>query len=153
MEKVLVTGAAGFIGSHLVDRLLADGRCVVGFDNFSTGTLRYLENALGNPNFQLVTGDLLDQELLIQVMCDIDTVYHMAANADIRGGTENTKVDIEQNTVGTYNVMEAMRRSSSAGKICFASSAAALGEPEVFPTPEILPFPSKLAIWSFEDGW
>ena len=145
--KAFVTGAAGFIGSYIVDELLDRGYEVLGFDNFSTGIPRYLDEANSNSKFSMVEGDILDFDLLISLIDDKDIVYHMAANADIRGGTLNTRCDLEQNTIGTYNVLESMRLSSSAKRICFASSAAALGEPDVFPTPEDLKNPIQTSLY------
>ena len=145
--KALVTGAAGFIGSHIVDELLKRGYEVVGFDDFSTGIERYLEDANKNSRFNCIIGDILDLELIGKHMDGVDIVYHMAANADIRGGTENTMCDLQQNTIGTYNVLESMRLSGSAKRICFASSAAALGEPSVFPTPENLANPIQTSLY------
>lgn len=145
--KALVTGAAGFIGSYIVDELLNRGYEVIGLDNMSTGILRYLENAKRNEKFSFVEGDILDISLLKSLTKNTDIVYHMAANADIRGGTLNTKYDLEQNTIGTYNVLESMRLSPLSKRICFASSAAALGEPDVFPTPEDLPSPIQTSLY------
>lgn len=145
--KALVTGAAGFIGSHIVDELLNRGYEVIGFDNFSTGIMRYLEDANKNSRFSCIRGDILDFELIKKQIHGVDIVYHMAANADIRGGTENTMCDLEQNTIGTYNVLESMRLSKNAKRICFASSAAALGEPSVFPTPENLANPIQTSLY------
>ena len=93
-----VTGAAGFIASHLTDRLLADGHRVVGYDNLSTGRLRFLESAAANPNFRFVNGDLLDKEALTRAMKGADFVFHLAANADVRFGREHPERDLEQNT-------------------------------------------------------
>ena len=145
--KALVTGAAGFIGSYIVDELLKRGYEVVGIDNFSTGISRYLEKAKNNQKFTLIEGDILDIEILKKSMEGVNVVYHMAANADIRGGTANTSYDLEQNTIGTYNVLESIRLSRSANRICFASSAAALGEPDIFPTPENLPNPLQTSLY------
>ena len=145
--KALVTGSSGFIGSHIVDELLKRDFEVIGLDNLSTGIQRFLDDARNNPKFSEVETDILNFADLQKHMQGVDVVYHMAANADIRGGTENTKIDLEQNTIGTYNVLEAMRLSSTAKKICFASSAAALGEPESFPTPENLPNPIQTSLY------
>jgi UDP-glucose 4-epimerase len=145
--RALVTGAAGFIGSHIVDELLKRGYEVTGFDNFSTGIMRYLEDANQNPRFNCVTGDILDFELIKTNIDGVDIVYHMAANADIRGGTKDTICDLQQNTIGTYNVLESMRLSETARRICFASSAAALGEPDIFPTPENLANPIQTSLY------
>jgi len=145
--KALVTGASGFIGSHIVDELLRRGYQVVGLDNMSTGIPRYLDSARENPLYQDVVLDLIDFERLVPIMKGIDVVYHMAANADIRGGTANTYLDLEQNIVVTYNVLESMRLSGTAKRICFASSAAALAEPTVFPTPENISIPHQTSLY------
>lgn len=145
--KALVTGAAGFIGSHLVDKLLGRGYQVLGVDNMSTGISRYLDDAKKDDSFHFFECDILDLDNLTDLMDGVDVVYHMAANADIRGGTKNPRCDLEQNTVGTFNVLEAMRLSGSAKRICFASSAAALGEPSVFPTPENLANPIQTSLY------
>jgi UDP-glucose 4-epimerase len=145
--KALVTGSSGFIGSHIVDELLKRDYEVIGLDNLSTGIPRFLDDARKNKKFYEVESDILNFEDLCRYMHEVDIVYHMAANADIRGGTKNTKIDLEQNTIGTYNVLEAMRLNSSSKRICFASSAAALGEPESFPTPEDLPNPIQTSLY------
>ena len=146
-KTACVTGACGFIGSHIVDELLRRGYEVIGIDNMSTGISRYLDDARNNSNFDEIHLDITDLESLNGVIAKVDVVYHMAANADIRGGTLNTFVDINQNTIGTYNVLEAMRLSKRARRICFASSAAALGEPSIFPTPENLPVPRQTSLY------
>src|SRR5687767_1945940 len=107
--KAFVTGGAGFIGSNLVDRLLADGASVTVFDNFSTGRLAFLERAEGHAQFRLVRGDLLDQPALNEAMRGADFVFHLAANADVRFGADRPRRDLEQNTIATANVLEAMR--------------------------------------------
>lgn len=142
----LITGAAGFIGSSLTDRLLAGGHRVTGVDNFSTGQARFLHAAQGQPGFRLVEGDLLDAGLLAPHLGEIDAVFHLAANADIRGGLASPRRDLEQNTLVTFNVLEAMR-ASAVRRIVFASSAAALGEPSVFPTPEACAVPVQTSLY------
>ncbi len=131
----LVTGGAGFIGSHLVDALVKKGKRVRVLDNFSSGRKEFLEHHKNNPSVEVVEGDLLDPEVLSLVMEGIDTVHHLAANPDIRLGTEVTDTDLKQGTVATYNILEAMRKSG-VKKISFSSSSAIYGEAEIMPTPE-----------------
>jgi len=141
-----VTGAAGFIGSHLTDRLLADGHSVVGYDNLSTGRMRFLEDASANPSFRFVQGDVLDKETLARAMNGADFVFHLAANADVRFGTENPQRDLDQNTIATFNVLEAMR-ANGCKRIGFSSTGSIYGEPEIFPTPEDAPFPLQTSLY------
>src|SRR3954469_22992758 len=108
MQKVFITGAAGFIGSTLADRLLAAGKMVVGWDNFSTGQRKFLEGALKNQNFELMEGDNLDLAALTRAMSGCDTVFHLAANADVRFGLNHPSKDLQQNIMATFNVLEAM---------------------------------------------
>jgi UDP-glucose 4-epimerase len=145
--KILVTGAAGFIGSNLVDRLLGDGHQVTGFDNFSTGHPKFLEGALAAPRFRLERGDLLDSEALARAMAGAELVFHMAANADVRFGTQHPRRDLEQNTIGTANVLEAMRALGVA-RIAFPSTGSVYGEPAIFPTPEDAPFPVQTSFYA-----
>jgi UDP-glucose 4-epimerase len=147
MQKVFITGAAGFIGSNLVDRLLADGLQVVGWDNFSTGQQRFLSGALKRPNFRLSQGDNLDLTALTKAMAGCDTVFHLAANADVRFGLEHPSKDLQQNTVATFNVLEAMR-ANGIKTIAFSSTGSVYGEAEVFPTPETAPFPIQTSLYA-----
>jgi UDP-glucose 4-epimerase len=133
--KCLITGGAGFIGSHIVDRLLLGKNQVIVYDNFSTGQKEFIEHHKDDKNFRLIKGDVLDTELLNKSTKGCDIIFHMSANADIKGGINNTEIDFEQNTIATRNVLEAMR-INSIKKIVFASSAAVYGEPKIFPTPE-----------------
>ncbi len=146
MKKVLVTGAAGFIGSNLVDRLLGDGMEVVGFDNFSTGNRQFIAGALAHPRFQLVQGDLLDTSALGVAAAGVDTVFHLAANADVRFGLEHPRRDLEQNTIATFNVLEAMR-AAGAKTIAFSSTGSVYGEAKVIPTPEDAGFPIQTSLY------
>ena len=108
--RYFITGGAGFIGSTLTDRLLALGHAVTVYDNFSTGQKQFLEAAQLQKQFRLVTGDLLDLALLTKALANHDVVFHLAANADVRFGTEHPRKDLEQNTLATFNLLEAMRR-------------------------------------------
>ncbi len=146
MQNAFVTGAAGFIGSNLVDRLLADGVSVVGWDNFATGQMRFLDGAQGNARFKLVTGDNLDSGALTAAMKGCDFVFHLAANADVRFGTNHPGKDLEQNTIATFNVLEAMR-ANNIGRIAFSSTGSAYGESAVIPTPEEAPFPVQTSLY------
>jgi len=145
--KAFITGGAGFIGSNLSDSLLQNGHTVTIFDNFSTGQLRFLEQARSSAKFRLIEGDLLDELLLNQAIEDHDVVFHFAANADVRFGTEHPRRDLEQNTIVTYNVLEAMR-SHGIRKIAFASTGSVYGEATVFPTPEDAPFPIQTSFYA-----
>jgi len=141
-----VTGAAGFIGSHLVDRLLEQGHAVTAYDNFSTGRREFLAQAYSYPNFRLVEGDLLDPDALSRAMGGADVVFHMAANADVRYGLEHPRKDLEQNTIATFNVLEAMRQSP-VKTIAFASTGSIYGDATTFPTPENAPFPIQTSLY------
>jgi UDP-glucose 4-epimerase len=144
--RVLVTGAAGFIGSNMVDRLLSAGYRVVGFDNLSTGQIRFLESALAHPEFTLHQADLLDGKSLAQAMESVELVVHFAANADVRFGTEHPRKDLDQNTIATWNVLEAMRERNCK-RIVFSSTGSVYGEPDIFPTPETCPFPVQTSLY------
>ena len=144
--RCFVTGCAGFIGSHLADRLLLDGHTVVGYDNFSTGQMEFLEACRSHPNFNLVRSDTLDLADLTRAMRGADLVFHMAANADVRFGTQQPRRDLEQNTIATFNVLEAMR-SNGIAQIVFASTGSVYGEPQEFPTPEGAAFPVQTSLY------
>jgi UDP-glucose 4-epimerase len=144
--RVLVTGAAGFIGSQMVDRLLSDGHSVTGLDNMSTGQRRFLENALAHSKFTFHQTDLLDRPSLAQAMQGAELVVHFAANADVRFGTEHPRKDLDQNTIATWNVLEAMREVSCK-RIVFSSTGSVYGEPDIFPTPETCPFPIQTSLY------
>lgn len=133
--KVMVTGGAGFIGSHLVDELVRRGRQVVVYDNLSTGFLRHLAPAMSSSRVQFVQGDILDSSKLAAAMEGASVVFHLAANADVRGGMKDSFVDLEQNVIGTHRVLEAMK-TVGATEIIFTSSATVYGEPNRYPTPE-----------------
>jgi UDP-glucose 4-epimerase len=144
--RVVVTGAAGFIGSNLVDHLLASGHAVIGFDNFSTGQLKFLDGAQAHPNFRPVRGDLLHPAEIAPAVEGADLVVHLAANADVRFGTEHPRKDLEQNVIATHNVLEAMR-AAGVRRIAFSSTGSVYGEATVFPTPEDAPFPVQTSLY------
>ena len=144
--KFFVTGAAGFIGSHLADRLLADGHEVVGYDNYSTGRQRFLENATANPRFRMIKGDLLNATAMGEAMTGCDFVVHLAANADVRFGADDPRRDLDLNTIGTFNVLESMR-VKGVRRIAFSSTGSIYGEAAVFPTPEDAPFPVQTSFY------
>jgi len=137
--KYFVTGGAGFIGSHIVDRIIREGNSVVVYDNFSTGRKFFIAHHLKNPRFKLVEGDLKNTKLLEKSIRDSDFVFHMAAHADVRSGFENHKIDHEQNLEMTQNVLEAMYKNG-VNKIAFASTSSVYGDATVHPTPENYPF-------------
>ncbi|HOX35104.1 MAG TPA: NAD-dependent epimerase/dehydratase family protein [Methanoregulaceae archaeon] len=141
-----ITGGAGFIGSTLVDRALSHGHTVTVYDNFSTGIPEYLENAKRQPGFRLVTGDVLDAGKLASSMAGCDRVFHLAANADVRFGTDHPEKDLRQNTIATFNVLEAMRRNA-VREIVFSSTGSVYGESTVIPTPEDAPFPVQTSLY------
>jgi UDP-glucose 4-epimerase len=144
--RFFITGAAGFIGSNFVDRLLADGHDVVGYDNFSTGQAAFLTEAGRSSRFCLVRGDTLDLETLSRAMRDAEVVIHLAANADVRFGTQHPGKDLQQNVVATFNVLEAMRANGT-GRVAFASTGSIYGDSKVYPTPEDAPFPIQTSLY------
>jgi len=143
---VVVTGCAGFIGSNLADRLLQDGHHVTGIDNLCTGQRRFLENALKHSHFRLIEGDMLNLEGLTKWFRGADCVIHLAANADVRFGIEHPRKDLEQNTIATYNVLEAMR-ANGIKRIAFSSTGSVYGEATVIPTPEDAPFAIQTSLY------
>jgi UDP-glucose 4-epimerase len=135
IDRAFVSGGAGFIGSHIVDRLTRAGVHVTIYDNFSTGQEQFISHHGNDPKVRIVRADVLDSDRLEREMAGCDFVFHMQANADVRGGIQLTRVDLEQNTIATWNVLEAMR-INRIRHIAFASSATVYGEPDIFPTPE-----------------
>jgi UDP-glucose 4-epimerase len=144
--RCFVTGCAGFIGSNLVNRLLKDGHSVVGYDNFSTGQQEFLAQAFEHPNFTLFRADMLDPVALTTAMRGSEVVYHLAANADVRFGTEHPRKDLDQNTIATFNVLEAMR-ANNVKRIAFSSTGSVYGEAPLIPTPEDCPFPLQTSLY------
>lgn len=147
MRRVFITGVAGFIGSSLADVLLKEGLSVVGWDNFSTGQEEFIATAKQNSNFSLVRGDNLDLPALTKAMAGCDTVFHFAANADVRFGLDHPSKDLQQNTIATFNVLEAMR-ANGIKTIAFSSTGSVYGEAEMIPTPENAPFPIQTSLYA-----
>jgi len=136
-----VTGGAGFLGSNFCDAMLARGHRVTCFDNFSTGQELFLEQARANPNFTVVRGDITDFAGLSAALAgSFDWVAHFAANADVRRGLEHPRRDLEVNTIGTWNVLEAARQAGTKN-LLFTSTGSVYGEQTTFPIREDAPFP------------
>jgi UDP-glucose 4-epimerase len=135
--KILVTGAAGFIGSFLVEKLLSIGYRVVGIDNLSTGRLENLSNVMGNPMFRFIRADLLEPSTWINDLSGVYAVFHLAANPEVRHSTREPLEHYHQNLTATMNVLEVSRRAG-AKVFVFASSSTVYGDPETIPTPEML---------------
>lgn len=145
-RRAFVTGTAGFIGSTIADRLLALDIDVVGYDNLSTGFDEFTLAAGQHPRYVLHRADLLDLEKLKMAMVGTDIVFHLAANADVRFGLDHPRKDLEQNTIATFNVLEAMR-ANGVDAIAFASTGSVYGEATVIPTPESAPFPIQTSLY------
>jgi len=147
VKRACITGGAGFIGSNLADVLIDGGVEVVILDNFATGRREFLaERALG-AGVTLIEGDVLDMACIERAVEGCDWVFHLQANADLRRGLEHPRRDLEQNTIATSNVLEAMR-AQGVRKIVFSSTGSVYGEPEVFPTPENAPFPIQTSLYA-----
>lgn len=142
--KCLVTGGAGFVGSHIVDFLAKRGDEVIVYDNLSTGNIQFLNESKNKITF--LKGDLLNTKKLDKAMKDVDFVFHMAANADIKDNLKNPIKCLEQNTLATSNVLESMRKNK-VNKIVFASTGSVYGEPDLFPTPEEYKFPVQTSLY------
>lgn len=145
--RIAVTGAAGFIGSNLTDALLAAGHQVVGLDDFSTGSLRFLDQAVGQPRFELAEIDLFHRgDELAERFSGCDAVIHLAANADVRFGWSSPRRDLEQNTLVTHAVLEGVRRAG-VGRVLFSSTGSVYGEATQIPTREDCPFPLQTSLY------
>lgn len=145
-NRVVITGAAGFIGSNLVDSFLSQGVEVVGVDNVSTGKMQFLQDALANPGFKFIKHDLYSDGSLSGHLIGSDAIFHLAANADVRYGADNPSRDLEQNTIVTQKVLEAAR-IAGVKKFVFSSTGSVYGEAEVVPTPENAPFPIQTSLY------
>jgi len=137
-ELVLVTGGAGFIGSHLVDRLVSDGWRVRVADNLSSGSLNNIKHHMGDPNFEFLEVDLKDPVKAAEAVKNVGTVFHFAANPEVRVSTTNPEVHFNENIVATFNLLEAMR-SLDVKNLVFASSSSVYGEPKSIPVGEDAP--------------
>jgi len=133
--KALVTGGAGFIGSHLVDRLISEGNLVTVFDNLSSGRKDFILHHLDNERFKMIEADLLDLDKAKESIIGHDVIFHLAANPDARLGVENTDLDLKQEVIATYNLLEAMR-VNKIRRIVFTSSGTIYGETPRIPLPE-----------------
>ncbi len=134
-KRYFVTGGAGFIGSHLVDRLLEQGNQVTAYDKLALGRSQWLDEASRHDRFSLVQADMLDSDTLTRTMAGHDVVCHLGANTDIPGGAADPQLDLKNCTIATSNVLEAMA-ANDVHKLLFASSAAVYGESPLNPTPE-----------------
>jgi UDP-glucose 4-epimerase len=134
----LVTGGAGFIGSHLVDRLVSDGWRVRVLDNFSSGRMENVEHHRGNRNVEIFEGDLKNFDEAEGAVRDVDVVFHYAANPEVRVSTTNPEIHFNENVVATFNLLEAMRRNE-VGELVFATSSSVYGEPKEIPVGEEAP--------------
>ena len=136
LGRVFITGGAGFIGSHLVDKLCQNHVDVVVFDNLSTGRMENLKKWLNVPNFKFVLGDLLSLENVWKTLDGCETVFHLAANPEVRVSSENPKAHYEQNVLATFNLLEAIRKVGSVKTLAFASTSTVYGDALEIPTPE-----------------
>jgi UDP-glucose 4-epimerase len=146
MRRACITGGAGFIGSNLADRLRAAGVDVVIVDDFSTGRREFLAQLAEDPGVTIHQGDVLDHPLLERAFQGCDWVFHLQANADVRYGLEHPRRDLQQNTMTTANVLEAMR-AAGVSRIAFSSTGSVYGEPDLVPTPEDAPFPMQTSLY------
>ncbi len=135
-KRVFITGGAGFIGSHLVDRLCGNNVEVVVFDNLSSGSLENIKRWLNSSSFNFVHGDLLNPKEISDSLHGCETIFHLAANPEVRVGSKNPKVHYEQNVVATFNLLEAIRKVDDVETLIFTSSSTVYGEPDKIPTPE-----------------
>ena len=134
--KVLVTGGAGFIGSHLVERLIKDNHGVTVIDNLSNGSLRNIESWLDNEHFSFIKGDLKEPQTSEKAAKDAELVFHLAANPEVRVGETDPSIHFEENLVATFRLLEALRKQGSARVIVFTSTSTVYGEALMLPTPE-----------------
>ncbi len=146
MKRACITGGAGFIGSNLADRLRSDGVEVAIVDDFRTGRREFVEHLRDDPGATVYEGDVRDESLLERAFEGCDWVFHLQANADVRYGVDHPRRDLEQNTITTASVLEAVR-AAGVPRIAFSSTGSVYGEPDVFPTPEDAPFPIQTSLY------
>lgn len=135
-SKILITGGAGFIGSHLVDRLIMDDQNVTVFDNLSNGSFKNLERWLENERFRFIKGDLKKPSDLEEAVKDVELVFHSAADAEIRVGETDPSIHFQENLMATFNLLEAVRKNASVKAFVFFSTSTVYGEAKILPTPE-----------------
>jgi len=133
--KVFITGGAGFVGSHMAERLVGDGHTVTAYDNLSLGRREFLDDLIAAGACTFIEADLLDRDAVAEAMAGHDLVIHLAANSDIFRGLQDTELDLNQGVLATFSVLEAMRRND-VKRLIFSSSSVVYGEPIVVPTPE-----------------
>jgi len=147
-NKILITGCAGFVGSNLAEKLIKNkNNHVIGIDNLSTGQIRFLSKIKKKKNFEFVKQDLLNFSKITKYFLNVNMVFHLAANADVRNGVNNPKKDLEQNIMVTHNVLEAMR-INNVKKIFFSSTASIYGETKIIPTPENIDIPQQTSMYA-----
>ena len=134
--RFLITGGAGFIGSHLVHHLMSQGEEVRVLDNLSAGSPSNIAEWSGAKRFEFVEGDLLDVNVISRALRDCDTVYHLAANPEVRSWKATPEDHFKQNIQCTYNLLEAIRRERGVSTLAFSSTSTVYGEPNEIPTPE-----------------
>ncbi len=136
-KKAFITGGAGFIGSHLVDRLCESNIPVIVYDNLSSGNIKNVKKWLGNPNFKFIKGDLSKpNNNLARIISECDIIFHLAANPEVKVSSEKPEVHYTQNVSSTFNLLESVRKSGNIKTFAFTSSSTIYGEPEQIPTPE-----------------
>ena len=135
-SRILVTGGAGFIGSHLVDALMTSGNSVTVLDNLSSGSLNNIRRWINDPKFNFIHGDLLDHESLRKALQECEVVYHLAADPEVRRGSMDPELHYRQNVEATFRLLEELRKVDDVKMLIFTSSSTVYGEPSKIPTPE-----------------